>query len=353
MKQIYLVYGGNSVEHDISILSALIVFQRCKSNKNEYHLCYLDKSGTFYVGEGLKKVTNYEKKVKMVPAVFFSKNGKGWIKAKKKRPVDGVILLTHGFHTEDGTVGAFFETLQIPVCYSGVEVSSWIQNKALTKSLAQALSINVVQGKLLSLGEMEQPFSYPVIVKPNHLGSSIGVKKVENQEELQEALSVIYALQDDALVEQCIHPLKELNIALMITSKKQYISEIEMTNQEEAVLDYEEKYAIFSRQKEKEIPARITYEIKERIIAQSVAFYTKYHLKGIVRFDYFLSGEQLLLNEVNLIPGSLAYYLFEQKGISMSELVEVMVEEAEKMEGTWSRLRSFQSELELRKLSGK
>ena len=340
MKKIAIVFGGDSLEHDISIVTALVVNKQI-SNKNKYIFIYLSRNGEFYYGNALINKNNYSSLKGFKKGYFKRNNNKTYfIGFTKKVEISAVLLCVHGYGVEDGTLGAYFDILKIPVAYSGVLSSSLMQNKSETKHFLNRLGINVTHGVEITyhryqecnfdISKLIKEFIYPLIIKPVHLGSSIGVYKVKNEDELNSKISEIFELDTELIIEECIENLIEYNVAIVGHLDEMFVSEIEEVNHENKILTFKDKYEEFSLTNQKVIGGEINNEVKEKIIANSLKAFKELSCFGVVRFDYLYDKEnnKLYLNEINSIPGSLAYYLFESKGMSFDELLDKIVESA-------------------------
>ena len=227
--------------------------------------------------------------------------------------IQTAILCVHGFGAEDGTVGGFLDTLQIPVSYGGVENAAILQDKYLTKELLFKEGIPVVEGRKItkkeyfsddfSLSSFLADFSFPLILKPVHLGSSIGVHKCENLEDVERFIIPLFHLEEEVMIEKVISHLKEFNIAILGDERKIWVSEIEEVNAQDEVLSFENKYEEFSGMTYRKIPANISSSLKEEI--------EKYAKKGAIYFDlnaitgYFADDSKYKgLNEMKLGYGA-------------------------------------------------
>lgn len=339
MKTIAIVYGGDSLEHDISIVTAFFVHEACQKKQWPHRLIYLSRKGCFYQGKSLEKKENYASLRGFHPGTFVRKKNRSYFVSKGKKIEIGVVLLCgHGEGVEDGTLGGYFDTLKIPVCYSGVETSAILQNKDLTKRMLTREKIPVVKSRLItkkdliehqfSLATFLRGFHAPYILKPLHLGSSIGVKKGGTREELEKELPQLIHLEDAFLLEEAVEHLVEYNIAIVGDERKIFISDIEEVNHEDRILSFHDKYEEFQGETTRIIPAIIEDSLKEKMEQYASKAFLKLGCRGVVRFDFFYQKETgaLYLNEINSIPGSLAYYLFESKGMPFGELLEKLID---------------------------
>ena len=337
MKKICLVFGGDSLENEISILTALKVKDELIKYSYPFELVYLDHDGNFYGGEGLINKNNYHHKLHFKKGEFINKNDEYYFKyGFKKVKFDLVFLLCHGLHAEDGTVGGYFDTLKIPCLYPGLEVSSILQNKTLTKKLVNIINIPVTKSITLLEREykdkidlIDEKLSYPLIVKPNYLGSSIGVRKVLNKKDLNNSLFEVFRYDNSALIEECVENLKEINVAIFRYKDKLITSEVERVNNDDKVLSFYDKYDNYSFNDSHIIPADIPSKILKKVLYYSKRAYNYLDIKSVVRFDFLFDQQknEVYLNEINAIPGSLSYYLFEKQDIKMIDLIEMLIEQ--------------------------
>ena len=337
MRKICLVYGGDSLENEISILTALKVKDELEKFSYPYEMVYMGHNGDFYTGKGLLHKNNYHNKTNFKSGMFYRKDNKNYFKfGFKKFDFDIVLLLTHGLHAEDGTLGAYFDALKIPCVYPGLEVSSFLQNKSNLKNLVSLINIPVV--KSLTFHEREyldkfdlinEKLHYPLVVKPNYLGSSIGVKKVNNEDELRQALFEVFKYDSVCLIEECVTNLKEINISCVRTKKGLITSMLERVNNKEKVLSFNDKYDYYSFNEKHIIPADISSKLTKLITYYTKKVYNFLNIKSVVRFDYLYDQKinKVYLNEINAIPGSLAYYLYEKMDIKMIDLIDLLIEQ--------------------------
>lgn len=332
-ENILLIYGGNSVEHEISIISSLQI-------KNYYYgkfnliLCYL-KNGCFFVGDTLLDFKFYKSfNCKKLNEVFFKAN-QNYIKIKNKRlRFSAVFLLTHGLNCEDGTIAGYFKTLNIPCICQSLYYSSVGQNKFLSKKISNAQSLpyfyldeKILNTNLSSIKNMATEIGYPLIIKPNNLGSSIGVSTINDFDQLIVKAKELLCLDNQLIIEKCLSNFQELNIAILEYKDNYIVSEIEKIS-DSKILTYNDKYLnedISLNGLKKQIPALIDKKLKDRIISTAISIYKKMNASLIVRIDFLYDDKNDLLyfNEVNNIPGSLAYYLFNKNHISTNELIDM------------------------------
>ena len=321
---IAVFYGGRSVEHEVSVISALQVMKTLLFEHNIIPV-YLDKENRMF----------FNKKDEM----FVDRDDSGYFifnkrKPKKKKYFDLAFLCFHGKGVEDGTISALFELLNIPYVGPNILSSSVCQNKYFTKRVLESARINVVPYEHLiknlfderTIKRIER-LGFPMILKPSSLGSSIGVKVVNDYQQFKEEVEGLFMFDEEVLLEKYIENKKEYNIAVLKDGDKVILSDIEEVGNNE-ILTYEDKYLGGSdgMQSCKRIfPATISNSLKKQIEYISKKAFLALNCQNVVRFDfiYDLEKEKVYLNEVNTIPGSYANYLFKNK-FTFKELLEIV-----------------------------
>lgn len=336
MDKIAIVFGGDSLEHDVSIVTALAVMKACKEENIPYLPLYIGRNGDFFTGVALEKKENYLKKKKFIKCSFVFKNGYNQLKVNRKLiSISCALLCVHGANTEDGTVGAFFDLLKIPCTNSSLFNASLLQDKHWCKILLKHNKIPVVPSITITKLEDHLKYSYtfPQIVKPAHLGSSIGVKKVQNMLELKEAIEEAFSFDDKIIIENVVPNLQELNIAAIGDSDNVVLSAIEMVNYKDEVLSFSQKYEQFQGEnKTRQLPALISEKLEGEIKKYTLRAFNSLECAGVMRFDflYDTQSQKLYLNEINTIPGSLAFYLFNAIDISFASIIQTLLKLAQK-----------------------
>ena len=333
MKKICVIFGGASSEHDISIITGLQLYKNI-SLRYDIKMIYFGLDNHFYLST--KSDTTYysdKKKIKLPQIIFY--NGAVYKKRffKKLFDVDLIINCCHGGVGENGDLSAFFEVNNIRYTNANPLSSHIAMNKSLAKSLLKD-ELNVVEGILvtkeninLAIEEIKNNLSNDLIVKPNSLGSSIGVKAC-NKENFTEQIEAIFEMQDDALVENRVTNMIELNQACVSTKDGLILSAIEQPLSNHGFLTFEDKYLDGkTKGKDRIIPAKIDEKLKEKIDERTKHIYKKLNFSGIVRIDYIydLDNFTLYFNEANTIPGSMAFYLFEPIGIDYISLIDLLI----------------------------
>lgn len=308
---IAILFGGSSYEHEISIVSAITMKKVLKkstltyifvSPDREFYLIDTDKINSKLFSSG-----EYKKSKKLtLKKGAFSADG---MFGSKTVDFDVVLNLIHGRDGEDGKIASMMEFFDIPFISPRMEASALSYNKLYTKFLAESLGVKTVVYEYLSKNdERKITMAYPVIIKPVRLGSSIGVSIVKSEAELDYALDVAFEFDTDVIVEPFIEGVKEFNQAGSYTNEWE-LSIVEEPHKEE-FLDFEKKYMDFSRDSQV-LSADISDELKAKIQESFKKIYDPLFKGSIIRCDFFVVENEVLLNEINPIPGSMANYLFE------------------------------------------
>lgn len=304
-----IIFGGKSFEHEISIVSAITVSG--KIEEIETFIFLDDKHRFFLIPKDKMKAKTfssqaYAKEKELFPCLYgFQTSGL----FKTKLTDITYINMVHGGDGEDGVLASLLTFYRIAFIGPRTSASVLSCDKYITKMYAKELGVKVVDYALLQRdGEVKIPFDYPVIIKPLSLGSSIGVSIVKEASELSYALDSAFEYDDQALVEPFIDGVKEYNLAGSFHDGTWSLSFIEEP-EKESFLDFDKKYLDFSRTKAAS-EAEVMDKISEDIKAAFMKIYGTYFRGSIIRCDFFVIDNEVYLNEINPIPGSLANYLF-------------------------------------------
>lgn len=366
-KNIAVIFGGKSTEHDISILSSMQVMEALDKTKYEILPIYIEKSGRWFFGKNLEAIETFRhfnlkglSEVAILPTdnhLYIKKLGK----FKQYKKIDCAFIIMHGLNGEDGTIQGLLELSNIPYTSSGILASSVGIDKLAQKRMFESLSIPVVPYTFLTGREYEklnkkirlESFTFPVVVKPNRLGSSIGISFCKNQKQLNNALELAFKFDDVVLIEKAVKKLKEINISVLGYNGDMLLSTTEepITNHE--LLTFSDKYcggqkgknatkltkkvdnlSICSGTKSgmqslsRIVPARIDFNTKQLVENYAKQIFTGLNCKGVIRIDFLFNETKkvLYVNEVNTIPGSLAFYLWEYKGLSFTQELDKIIE---------------------------
>ena len=359
MYNIGVIYGSRTCEHDVSIISALQAAQALDKKKYNVTYIYIGREGTWYTGEALADVKFYEhfdpeKVTRVLPAGENSKLVLYHLPEKKKlfggtaaervAVLDVVMPVLHGLNGEDGTLQGMLELFDVPYTSAGVMGSAVGMDKITMKLLFKGCGFPVVEGVWFDRGrwsrerdgvmdECEDKLGFPLIVKPANLGSSIGINIAHDRNQLEDAIETAAAYDHRILVEKAVTPLREVNCSVLGYGDHVETSELEMPVTQEEFLTFEGKYTRNAKgaggmaSQVRIIPAPISEQAAQTVRDLAVRAFRAMDLKGVVRIDFILDkDENVFINEANTIPGSLAFYLWEPKGIPFAALLDGMVE---------------------------
>lgn len=353
-------YGCRSVEHEVSIISAVQAMKSIDREKYNVIPVYVAKSGEMYTGERLFEIESYTKPDDLIgkshAVTFLRDNGKvvmrylkkGIFNQKKDVNIDVAFPIVHGTNCEDGTLAGFFEFLNLPYVGCDVISSAVGMDKAVFKDVLKRFSLPVLDCVTFYAREYaEDPqktadiliekIGLPLIVKPVNLGSSVGISKVSEKEQLFDALDLAVSFADKVLVEPAIVNLREINCSVLGDSDECIASVCEEPFMNDEILSYEDKYLGGNKTKSggskgmaslsRKIPADISKEKEEEIRALACNIFKAMGCSGVVRIDFMIdtATDTVYANEINTIPGSLAFYLWEATGIKYTELLDRMI----------------------------
>ncbi len=336
MKNIAVFFGGTSVERDVSVITGVLTLNSIDRAVYNPVPVFIAGDGKFYTGESLLDIEFYKsvdyKKLKRV-ALLGGENILYVVKGKKIKPylhiAVGVNCL-HGERGEDGTLAGLMNTSNIPFASPPLLASAVSMDKEFTKIFLRGLGVKVLpclSVKNTDANIEKAGLSYPVIVKPACLGSSIGITKAENGEELKDGIATALRYGERAIIEKCLENFTEINCsAYRGCNGKLYVSECERPFGKSEVLSFDDKYSVGERQ----FPAKIDKKIAEKIKKTTEKVYCALQCEGIIRIDYMLYGDTAYLNEINTVPGSLAYYLFSDTLKGFSKILTELIMTAEK-----------------------
>ncbi|MBO5472539.1 MAG: D-alanine--D-alanine ligase [Lachnospiraceae bacterium] len=371
-------FGGKSVEHEVSVISGLQAFNSFNRQKYEPVPIYITKENELYTGEAVADIANYKnipELLKKSTRVFLMcEQGKVQLiqyPVKKfgssvAAEIDVAFPVVHGANVEDGSLQGFLRHYNIPLAGCDVMASAVTMDKYVMKTVLKDNGIPVLDCVTLNVKEyqreetaayarIEEKIAYPVIVKPVNLGSSVGIKVAKDRAGLAEALEYAFTFGPKVLVERAIMHLREINCAVLGDYEEAAASECEEPISSDEILSYEDKYVAGSksgsegmRTAKRELPAKLTPEKREEIRHMAVRTFQVLNCSGVSRIDFMIDRDtdQVYVNEINPIPGSLAFYLWEALGKPYEELLDDMVKLALKREREEkSMLTSFDSNI--------
>ena len=358
-----VIFGGRSVEHEISVLSAHQCINALDKEKYTAIPIYISKQGLWYTGKKLLDLENFrdldllvsrchkiglsqnvsEHKIYKDYPVIFSK--------KFLAKIDIAFPVLHGTNCEDGVLQGFFELMNIPYVGCDVLSSAVTMDKVTTKMLMQSMEIPVlkyvwfyshewIDSRKAMLAKIKAKLSYPMIVKPANLGSSIGITVVKNQDDLCEAVDLVIGMSKRILIEPLITKVQEVNCAVLGDSSDSEVSVCEEPVRSESILTYQDKYSGGSKldtanvsssgmsSAKRIIPAVISRALSKQIQSIAKKAFTALNCCGVVRVDFLINkkDKKVYLCEINTIPGSLSFYLWEPMGKTFTELADRLIE---------------------------
>lgn len=351
---IAVLFGHLSCEHDISIITANQAMKNLDTNKYNIIPIYITKDNKYITCDELKSLSYYNQGIKG-KEIFFLPNSNFIYKnsvlgLKKYKRIDVALLCFHGHLGEDGAMQGLFELNNIPYTSTSIIGSSCGANKIVFKEILKGLRIPTVKSMWLSDYEFHKDkhkiatnifhkLGNTVIVKPNSLGSSIGINVCSTELELVSAFKLAFELDNRVLIEEYIKDFREVNIASFFDGEKHIFSDIEEAPHNNKFLSFDEKYLGGNKLKNKEsngqavylggnLKAELDNKQKNQIKLYTKRLYDTLELNGIVRFDYMITNDTIYLNEINTIPGSLANYLFKSNGYTYKELLDKLINSA-------------------------
>ena len=363
--KIGVFFGGQSVEHEVSIISALQAVNNFDRSKYDIIPIYITKGNEFYVGEKIGDIEAY----KNIPAllkksqkvILVNENEKlNLIKYPMKKfcsniydYIDIAFPIVHGTNVEDGALQGYLKTLRIPFAGCDVMASASGMDKYVMKTVLKDNDIPVLDccrsdrrhyqnDTAAFLDKVEALIGYPVIVKPINLGSSVGIRKANDRETLEDALDYAFQFANDVLVEKAIQNLREINCSVLGDYEEAIASECEEPISSDEILSYEDKYLSGEKSSgskgmsstKRKLPADIPADVKAEIQRLAVKTFQSLNCNGVARIDFMLDVDEnkVWVNEINTIPGSLAFYLWEASGVKYKELLDRLVKLALKRE---------------------
>ena len=338
-----VIFGGRSVEHEVSVISAVQAMASMDKEKYNIIPVYMTKKSEFYTSEKMFDINSF----KDIPAllgestecVFVrSSEGKVQLQSLKKKmfgtnvisDVDIAFPIVHGTNVEDGALQGYLQTLDLPYVGCDVLASAVGMDKFVMKILLEDAGFPVLDCCRFSsfdldkiddmVAQVESKFGYPVIVKPINLGSSVGISKGKDRESLIKSIEEAFEFADRILIEPCVTNLKEINCSVLGDSESAEASVCEEPVQasDDDILSYEQKYVGGGKGGSKgmatlkrKIPADITPEQDEFIRKTAVDAFRYLGCNGVTRIDFMIDmdTDKVYINEINTIPGSLAFYL--------------------------------------------
>lgn len=376
MKNIVVFFGGVSCEHDISIITGLQVLENIDKKLYKIYPVYISKSGKWFYDKNFKDVKQFIdfQESKYEQSFILSGQPKLFVKKgpflKKVTNVDCAVICCHGMNGEDGTLQGLLELSKIPYTSSGVLGSSVCMDKIFMKMILEVNNFpitnyiwfdydNFVENKSSFLAKIETQLHYPIMVKPSNLGSSIGISRCNNQQELLKAIEVASKYDFRILLEDAIINLREINCGCFGNDNNVITSNLEEPLSWQKFLTFDDKYLHFSGVKFEKNKFNLDKNLIKDIKEMSKKIFKTFCCDGMVRIDFLLDSktDEIFVNEINTIPGSFANYLWDNK--SYKDLINELIENAnykfqKKQLNTYTyeseALSNYSSKSKLRKL---
>ena len=380
-----VIFGGSSVEHEISIITAVQAMSYMNKDKYEIVPIYITKNRTWYTGKMLTDMESFKdmdlikrycKPVTLVniDGTFALQATKGLFR-KVVNTIDIAFPIVHGKGVEDGSLQGYIESVGVPSVGPSILGAAVGQDKVVMKQILDSHGIanpaytwfydsEYMEDENKVIKEIEK-LKYPVIVKPARLGSSIGIKIANNRDELIVSIEDAIKYDDKILVEEVIKDLKEVNCAVVGNNTYQETSLIALMKTKNDFLTFEDKYLSGGGKKgikgkgvkgasgnmstsEFDIPAKLPKSVEEEVKKLSVDTFKALNLSGVARIDFLVDGKKnkVYVNEPNTIPGSLSFYLFKPAGKDYTTLLDEMITTAIKdYKNNSKKITSFESNI--------
>ena len=357
-----VIFGGESVEHEVSIISAIQAMNKMDTEKYDIVPIYITKDRKWYTGDMLKEIEVYsdpeliKKYAKNV--VLYEQDGRFLLQNKKGlrrvvKEIDIVFPIVHGTNVEDGVLQGYLQSIGIPFVGGNVYASVVGQDKLFMKEIFEHEKLPICDYTWFYDTDYQEDnkeilsnikkLGYPVIVKPATLGSSVGIKTAHNEDEVKEAIDEAIRYDNKIIVEKLVENLMEVNISVLGNYENNSVSAIEQVMPTKDFLTYEDKYIGSGKVKGKlgvkfksskgmasatrVVPAKLDAKLQDEIEKIAVKAFKALGSSGVVRIDFLVDKKtnKPYINEVNSIPGSLAFYLWEPIGKEYTELLDDLI----------------------------
>ena len=353
-----VIFGGETVEHEVSIITAVQAMEHINESKYEIIPIYISKDRIWYTGAMLRDIDVYKdfnELKRYARQVVLTKTDKGFFLQSTKglfkrniTDIDIAFPIVHGNNAEDGTLQGYLDSVGIPYVGSRVLGSALGQDKVVMKQVFKDMNLPIVDYIWFFDNEYAndpdeifkkvKKMGYPVIVKPATLGSSVGITYVHDETELGLAIEEAIKYDVKIVIEKAVKNLTEVNCSVFGNYTHQETSVIEEVTSDEEFLTFKDKYVGGSKGKLKGaskgmasasriIPARISESMEKDIKETSMKAFKALNLSGVCRIDYLIDKKEnkFYINEPNTIPGSLSFYLWEPTGKKYEDLLDEMI----------------------------
>lgn len=355
--KIGVIYGGETVEHEVSVISALQAMNNLNEDKYDIVPIYISKDRIWYTGHMLRDIEFYkefEDEKKYATKVMLYKKGKTFLLQrttglfrKDITDLDVILPVVHGNNVEDGSLAGLLDSIGIPYVGSHVLGGALGQDKVVMKQVMESVNLPIVpytwfydseylDNKENILKEIKK-IGYPVIVKPATLGSSIGIEVAKNEKDIESKIEDAMEYDTKIVVEKVIENLTEVNASVLGNYEYQKVSPLEEVMGEDEILSFADKYLGNAKSKgtaskgmastSRIVPARISEKLTKEIQDTAKQVFKVLNLSGVCRVDFLIDNKEnkFYVNEPNTCPGSLSFYLWKEAGMKYSELIDEMV----------------------------
>ncbi len=353
---IAVIFGGRSVEHDVSIVTGHQIMKAFPSENDDIVPVYISRDGRWFTGEALSDLDNFRdddiQRHDGVRSCLLSPDTRhhglivdplaGRFSKSEVRRIDVAFPALHGSHGEDGSIQGLFELADIPYVGYATLGSALANDKIMTKAVLRQAGIPVLDDSWCTrdtwfdrpdavIEELLARFELPLYVKPATLGSSIGIGRADTEALLRASIDIAANFDRRILIEPAVTKGIEINCSVMGLGDQYEASPLEQPVSWDEFLSYEDKYLRGSegmKSAERQVPAPISAALTRRIQETSIAAFKAVDGRGIARIDYLVRPDQneLFLNEINTMPGSLAFYLWREDGVTSTDLVQKLVQ---------------------------
>lgn len=358
-------FGGKSVEHEVSIITAIQAIENINKEKYDIIPVYIAKNNKMYCGEFIGDIRQYKDINSLLnnsmevtlaqkgDKVVLLKCNKRFFEKSIYDYIDIAFPIVHGTNVEDGTIQGYLKMFNLPYVGCDVISSAVGMDKYVCKCLLKENNIPVLDCKCFTLKDfndsvenimekVEKDIPYPVIVKPVNLGSSVGIEIAKNKEELQKSIENAFSYSKKILVEKVIVKLKEVNCSVVGDYEEAMASECEEPVKTDEILSYTDKYISGGKKTGGKmagsktsmnagvlkLPAEITKEQKQTIQDLAIKTFKILGCSGVIRIDFMIDEDtnQIYVNEVNTIPGSLSFHLWRATNLNYTDLLDKLID---------------------------
>ncbi len=358
--KIGVFFGGKSVEHEVSIITAIQAIENIDRNKYDVVPIYIAKDNKMYCGNFIGDINQYKNIENLLHIssqvtlaqrdnkVVLLKCNKKFYESSVYDYIDIAFPIVHGTNVEDGTLQGYLKMFNLPYVGSDVISSACGMDKYVCKCLLKDNNIPVLDCKCFTLKDynenleniidtVEKEFPYPVIVKPVNLGSSVGIQIAKNQEELNDAIEDAFSYSKKILIEKAIKNLQEINCSVMGDYEFAEASECEEPIKSDEILSFNDKYISGGKKiggnksmnaGVLKLPADISTDVKQTIQGLALKTFKVLGCSGVIRIDFIIDKDinSIYVNEVNTIPGSLSFHLWKATNLKYTELLDKLID---------------------------